>query len=261
MPEQQSHKLIIKDISKTFLTKKGPLEALSPTNLTIEEGSFVTILGPSGCGKSTLIRIIAGLEEATAGEIYIGVRKVKGPGADRGMVFQNYTLFPWLTVEKNISFGPEIQGNLKEKQEYVEYFLEMIGLQDFRHHYPAQLSGGMKQRVAIARALVNSPQILLMDEPFGALDAQTRIIMQEVLLKVWQKTKKTVVFITHDVDEAVFLGDIVYVMSARPGSIKAEEYIVFPRPREFELKMQPEFITQSRRLLGLIREESYKAMK
>lgn len=261
MENRKGMDLIIKNVSKSFKTKNGIIQALSPVNMTIKDGTFVTILGPSGCGKSTLIRIVAGLESATTGEVLIGDRKVEGPGADRGMVFQNYTLFPWLTVEQNIAFGLEIKGMPKgERKEKVSQYLEMIGLKNFRHHYPEQLSGGMKQRVAIARALINDPQILLMDEPFGALDAQTRIIMQEVLQDIWQETKKTVIFITHDVDEAVFLGDEVYVMTATPGSIKHMEPVGYARPRKFELKMEMEFMQQSSKLLEMIREESFKAL-
>lgn len=253
--------LVINNVSKTFQTKNGEFKALAPVDMTVKDGSFVTILGPSGCGKSTLIRIVAGLETATTGTVKIGDQIITKPGPDRGMVFQTYTLYPWLTVEKNISFGLDLKKELNaEKREKVESYLELIGLQDFRKHYPAQLSGGMKQRVAIARALINDPNILLMDEPFGALDAQTRILMQETLLKVWVKTKKTVIFITHDVDEAVFLGDEVYVMTARPGAIKTRETIDFTRPREFELKTTQPFMNKSAELLELIREESFKVM-
>lgn len=253
--------LEIRDVSKSFETKNGSIQALSPVNMTIENGTFVTILGPSGCGKSTLIRIIAGLETPTTGEVLIGGKKIEGADADRGMVFQNYTLFPWLNVEQNIAFGLEIKGTPKaEIKDKVDNYLEMIGLKNFRYHYPEQLSGGMKQRAAIARALINDPNILLMDEPFGALDAQTRIIMQEVLQNIWQETKKTVIFITHDVDEAVFLGDKVYVMTAMPGTMKHMEPIEFPRPREFQLKMELDFMKKSSKLLEMIREESYKVL-
>lgn len=249
------------NVSKSFQTKKGEIQALSPVNLTIKDGTFVTILGPSGCGKSTLIRIVAGLETATTGEVKIGGQTVTGPGADRGMVFQNYTLFPWLNVEQNIAFGLELKNTPKaEIRDKVDQYLEFIGLKNFRYHFPEQLSGGMKQRVAIARALINDPQILLMDEPFGALDAQTRIIMQEVLQDIWQQTKKTVIFITHDVDEAVFLGDQVFVMTAMPGTLKHMEPVTYPRPRKFELKMEVDFMKQSSKLLEMIREESFKAL-
>lgn len=262
MEENRKMDLELVNVSKSFQTKGGEIQALSPVNMTIPDGTFLTILGPSGCGKSTLIRIIAGLETATTGEVRIGGKKVEGPGADRGMVFQSYTLFPWLTVEKNIAFGLELKGVQKgEIQDKVDEYLEYIGLKNFRHHYPEQLSGGMKQRVAIARALINNPKILLMDEPFGALDAQTRIIMQEVLQDIWQKTKKTVIFITHDVDEAVFLGDKVFVMTSMPGTLKHMETVTFARPRKFELKMQMDFMRTSSKLLEMIREESFKALR
>ncbi len=253
--------LEVQDVSKSFHTKIGEVQALSKTSFQVERGKFITILGPSGCGKSTLIRIIAGLEQATTGRIIVNGKEVHEAGADRGMVFQNYTLYPWLTVEDNISFGLRIKGISKaECAESVNSYLQLIGLEKFRKHYPAQLSGGMKQRVAIARALINDPEILLMDEPFGALDAQTRIIMQEVLQEIWQKTKKTVIFITHDVDEAVFLGDEVFVMTATPGRIKHIEQIDYERPRKFELKMDMDFMKKSASLLEMIREESFKAI-
>lgn len=261
MSQKTDMDLEIKSVSKSFKTKNGVIQALRPINITIKDGTFVTILGPSGCGKSTLIRIIAGLETATTGEILVGGEKVTGPGEDRGMVFQNYTLYPWLNVERNIAFGLELKKLPKaEIKDKVDNYLELIGLSQFRYHFPAQLSGGMKQRVAIARALINDPKILLMDEPFGALDAQTRIIMQEVLQNIWEETKKTVIFITHDVDEAVFLGDQVYVMTAMPGTIKHMEPVLFERPRRFELKMEMDFMKQSGRLLEMIREESFKVM-
>ncbi|MDY6360470.1 MAG: ABC transporter ATP-binding protein [Lachnospiraceae bacterium] len=262
MEENKKMDLELINVSKSFQTKNGEIQALSPVNMTIPDGTFLTILGPSGCGKSTLIRIIAGLETATTGEVRIGDKKVEGPGADRGMVFQSYTLFPWLNVEQNIAFGLELKGVPKaEIRDKVDEYLEYIGLKNFRYHFPEQLSGGMKQRVAIARALINDPKILLMDEPFGALDAQTRIIMQEVLQDIWQKTQKTVIFITHDVDEAVFLGDQVFVMTAMPGTLKHIEPVTFARPRKFELKMQMDFMQTSSKLLEMIREESFKALR
>ncbi len=254
--------LELQDVSKSFRSKIGMVQALSPTNMKVEKGKFITILGPSGCGKSTLIRMIAGLESTTTGKILVNGEEITLAGADRGMVFQNYSLFPWLTVEDNIAFGLNIKGISKsECNEKVNEYLKLIGLEKFRKHYPAQLSGGMKQRVAIARALINDPQILLMDEPFGALDAQTRIIMQEVLQDIWEKTKKTVLFITHDVDEAIFLGDEVIVMTAAPGKIKHIEKVIYPRPRKFELKVNSNFMRQSALLLEMIREESFIALQ
>jgi NitT/TauT family transport system ATP-binding protein len=222
---------------------------------------MLTILGPSGCGKSTILRIVAGLEQASSGKVIFKGKEIKEPGIDRGMVFQTYTLFPWLTVEDNISFGLELKGIRKaERKEKAHHYLNLIGLSGFEHHFPAQLSGGMKQRVAIARALANDPEILLMDEPFGALDAQTRLIMQEILLKAWEGSKKTILFITHDVDEAIFLGDIVHVMTARPGRIKQTVPVPFDRPRKCELKHTKEFFDMTQELLAYIREESFKVL-
>lgn len=253
-------KLIIDQVSKVFPTKGGETIALDQTSFTVEDGEFVTILGPSGCGKSTILRIVAGLEEPSEGKVYLDGHEIVGPGPDRGMVFQSYTLYPWLTVADNIAFGLQLKGvSKKEQQEVVAHYLDLIGLQGFEKHYPVQLSGGMQQRVAIARALANEPEILLMDEPFGALDAQTRSIMQEILLKVWQESKKTILFITHDVDEAIFLGDSVYVMTARPGRLKQKVEVPTPHPRDYTYKNSQEFLALKGELLELIREESMKA--
>lgn len=249
-------------MGKVFSNKGGEMTALDQTSFQVKEGEFVTILGPSGCGKSTILRIIAGLEEPSSGKVYLDGHEVKDPGPDRGMVFQSYTLYPWLSVEDNISFGLKLKGrSSKECKETAQHYLELIGLRGFEKHYPIQLSGGMKQRVAIARALANDPEILLMDEPFGALDAQTRTIMQEVLLKAWEESKKTILFITHDVEEAIFLADSVYVMTARPGRLKENITVNLPRPRDFEIKNSPEFFDLKTKLLGLIREETLKAIK
>lgn len=255
------NQLIIDKLTKKFPTKNGFVTAVEETSFTMNEGEFVTILGPSGCGKSTVLRIVAGLEQASSGRILFKGKELVEPGIDRGMVFQSYTLFPWLTVEENIGFGLELKGIGKEgRREIAHHYLQLIGLVGFERHYPAQLSGGMKQRVAIARALANDPEILLMDEPFGALDAQTRLIMQEVLLKAWEASKKTILFITHDVEEAVFLADIVHVMTARPGKFKTSVPIPFSRPRQYEVKHTKEFFDLTQELLGYIREESYKAL-
>lgn len=254
-------KLEIQDVGKIFKTKSGETTALERTSFTIEDGEFVTILGPSGCGKSTVLRIVAGLEEATSGKVLLDGQPVEGPGPDRGMVFQSYTLYPWLTVKENITFGLKLKGaSQKERNDLARHYLQLIGLEGFENHYPVQLSGGMKQRVAIARALANDPKVLLMDEPFGALDAQTRNIMQEVLLKAWEESKKTILFITHDVDESIFLADSVYVMTARPGRLKKKVPIDLARPRDFSVKGTPEFATYKEELLGLIREESLKSI-
>ena len=257
-----AHKLVIEDVRKVFSSRGNEVVALDKTSFQVKDGEFVTILGPSGCGKSTILRIVAGLEEPSTGKVYLDGNEVKGPGPDRGMVFQSYTLYPWLTVEDNITFGLKLQGrSSKERKEVAGHYLELIGLRGFEKHYPIQLSGGMKQRVAIARALANDPKILLMDEPFGALDAQTRTIMQEVLLKAWEASKKTILFITHDVEEAIFLADSVYVMTARPGRLKENVPVNLSRPRDYNIKNDPEFFTLKTKLLGLIREETLKAIK
>jgi len=254
-------KLVIDSVGKVFSTKSGQIVALDQTSFTVAEGEFVTILGPSGCGKSTILRVVAGLEEPTSGHVYLDGKEIKGPGPDRGMVFQSYTLYPWLTVKDNITFGLDLKGvPKKEQDEIARHYLDLIGLKGFDKHYPIQLSGGMKQRVAIARALANDPQILLMDEPFGALDAQTRTIMQEILLKVWEESKKTILFITHDVEESIFLGDSIYVMTARPGRLKKNIKVPLPRPRDYHNKSSEPFLALKQELLGLIREESLKAV-
>ncbi|TGE31873.1 ABC transporter ATP-binding protein [Desulfosporosinus sp. Sb-LF] len=256
------HKLVIDQVGKVFSTKGGEMVALDRTSFKVKEGEFITILGPSGCGKSTILRIVAGLEEPSSGKVYLDGHEVKGPGPDRGMVFQSYTLYPWLTVEDNIAFGLKLKGtSQKQCKEVAQHYLELIGLNGFEKHYPIQLSGGMKQRVAIARALANDPEILLMDEPFGALDAQTRSIMQEILLKAWEESKKTILFITHDVEESIFLADSVYVMTARPGRLKENISVNLPRPRDYNIKSSSEFLSLKNRLLELIREETLKALR
>lgn len=256
------HKLVIDQVGKVFNSKGGEMVALDRTSFKVKEGEFITILGPSGCGKSTILRIVAGLEEPSSGHVYLDGHEVKGPGPDRGMVFQSYTLYPWLNVEDNIAFGLKLKGTSQKKcKEVAQHYLELIGLNGFEKHYPIQLSGGMKQRVAIARALANDPEILLMDEPFGALDAQTRSIMQEILLKAWEESKKTILFITHDVEESIFLADSVYVMTARPGRLKENIPVNLPRPRDYNIKNSSEFLSLKTRLLDLIREETLKAIK
>jgi ABC-type nitrate/sulfonate/bicarbonate transport system ATPase subunit len=230
--------------------------ALQATNLDVAENDFVTILGPSGCGKSTLLRIVAGLDHPTAGEVLLDGRPVHGPGADRGMVFQSYTLFPWLTVRDNICFGLRERGMPRVQQlEVADAFLAKVGLRGFEHHYPKQLSGGMQQRTAIARALANGPRMLLMDEPFGALDHQTRELMQELLLGIWEAEKKTVLFVTHDIDEAVFMGSRVVVMSARPGRIKLDRAVPLPHPRHYSVKTTPAFTELKAELTEQVRVE------
>ena len=254
------NKLCIENVSKVFQERNGTVTALQNTSFCVAESEFVTILGPSGCGKSTILRIIAGLEEASSGRVLLDGKEISEPGKDRGMVFQAYTLFPWLTVEENIAFGLNVAGRSRaEQQDAVKFYIERIGLKGFEKTYPRKLSGGMKQRVAIARALANDPKVLLMDEPFGALDAQTRTVMQELLLSVWDESHKTILFVTHDVEEAVFIGDTIYVMTARPGRIKARITVDLPTKRTYDLKMSEQFLTIKRDVLELIREEAWKA--
>jgi ABC-type nitrate/sulfonate/bicarbonate transport system ATPase subunit len=230
--------------------------ALQATDLEVAENDFITILGPSGCGKSTLLRIVAGLDHPTAGEVLLDSRRIDGPGADRGMVFQSYTLFPWLTVRENVCFGLVERGMPRAQQlEIAQAFIAKVGLRGFEQHYPKQLSGGMQQRVAIARALANGPRILLMDEPFGALDHQTRELMQELLLGIWEAERKTVLFVTHDIDEAVFMGSRVVVMSARPGRIKLDRIVPLPHPRHYSVKTSPEFMGLKAELTEQVRTE------
>ena len=224
--------LEVRNLSKLYTADGKTTEALKEINLDIKENEFICFIGPSGCGKTTLLRIIAGLDEPSSGGIYLNGELIKGPGPERGMVFQEYSLFPWRTVLDNVAFGPELQGvNKDERYERARQYIKMVDLERFEARYPHELSGGMKQRVAIARALVNDPKALLMDEPFGALDAQTRNIMQSELLRIWEKEKKTVVFVTHSVDEAIYLADRIVILSARPGTIKDIIEIDFPRPR------------------------------
>jgi len=225
--------LVIQNLSKTFKKGNQEVSALINIDMTVKDGEFVTILGPSGCGKTTLLRIIAGLETYTGGTVSLDGELITGPGPKRGMVFQEYSLFPWKTVLGNIMFGPLMKGvSKKEAEEKAISYLELVGLSDFKNSYPYELSGGMKQRVAIARALANDPEIILMDEPFGALDAQTRNNLQNELLRIWQEEKRTIIFVTHSVDEAVFLSDRIVILSKRPGTIKKEIPIFIPLPRD-----------------------------
>ncbi len=223
----------IAGLEKYFDSEKGRFQALRGINLDIHRGEFICLLGASGCGKSTLLRIIAGFETASAGTASAFGKPVQGPGPDRGIVFQDYALFPWLTVYENIAFGPKHAGmGSKEIKRITDKFTEMVGLTEFVHHYPSELSGGMKQRVAIARVLANDTDILLMDEPFGALDALTRAKLQEELLDIWRQTNLTVIFVTHSVEEAVVLADRIVVMSAGPGRVDCDMTIDLPRPRD-----------------------------
>ena len=250
--------LSIRGVSRSFPATGGgaPTVALQATDLAVAENDFITILGPSGCGKSTLLRIVAGLDRQTSGEVLLEGRRIAGPGAERGMVFQSYTLFPWLTVLDNVCFGLRERGLPRAQQlEIASAFLDKVGLRGFENHFPKQLSGGMQQRVAIARALANGPRMLLMDEPFGALDHQTRELMQELLLGIWEAEKKTVLFVTHDIDEAVFMGSRVVVMSARPGRIKLDRVVALPHPRHYSVKTSPAFTALKAELTEQVRVE------
>jgi NitT/TauT family transport system ATP-binding protein len=257
---EEPTKLHIHNVSKIYRSDGQEVLAIDEIDLKIKNKEFATILGPSGCGKSTLLRIVAGLIKPTEGIVRLDGNVISRPGQDRGMVFQSYTLFPWLTVTENIRFGLEISGMVKAKQEQIaQEFVEKVGLKGFEKTYPRGLSGGMKQRVAIARALANNPAILLLDEPFGALDAQTRALMQELLTQIWEELHKTILFVTHDVEEAIFLSDRVFVMTARPGKIKAEIDISLERPRNYEIKATESFLNLKKQALALIREEAIKA--
>lgn len=248
--------LKVAEVSLHYKTPSGStFTALDKVSFEVPDQQFAVLVGPSGCGKSSLLYLTAGLNEPTSGEIYVGGKQVDGPGADRGMVFQGYTLFPWLTVRQNIEFGLKRRGMpAGERKDIVEYYLNEVGLQRFADNYSKQLSGGMMQRVAIARALANDPQILLMDEPFGALDSQTRLQMQQLLLKVWEHSKKTVLFVTHDIDEAILLGDRIFVMGARPGRIKEILNVPIDRPRNLDMVMDPEFIHMKRNIFHLLHD-------
>ncbi len=243
----------IEKLDKIYPTQP-PVHALDKIDLNIQAGEFVALLGPSGCGKSTLLNLLAGFEQSTSGSLKVHGRAVDKPGPDRGVVFQEAALFPWLSVWENVIFGPKTQGlNPKAYEERANEMLHIVGLSDFKHHLPVQLSGGMRQRVGIARILTLGSQVLLMDEPFGALDAQTRLSMQELLLSVWQKLKPTIMFVTHDIDEAIFLADTIYVMSARPGRIQARLNVPLNRPRSIEDTTSEDFNTMKREILRQIR--------
>lgn len=245
--------IYVKDLQKVYPSAKGDVTAMKDVNINVLENEFVSIVGPSGCGKSTLLRMIAGLDTATGGQIVIQDRDIIGPGADRGMVFQTYTLFPWMTVGENIKFGLKLKKMPADKQEeIVNKYLKIIKLEKFKNSYPKELSGGMKQRVAIARALANSPKVLLMDEPFSALDPQTKADMQLLMRQIWQEEKPTVIFVTHDIEEAVFLSSKVYVLTQRPGTVKAEVPILLPYNRDLALKDTEQFIRLRKEVNALI---------
>ncbi len=249
-------------LCKEYPSQDGPLTVLEPTSLSVGVSELVSIVGPSGCGKSTLLHIVGGLIEPTSGSVLLDGREVTQAGAERGMVFQAYTLFPWLSVRRNVEFGPKQRGVKKaERERLADYFLDAVGLTEFAGHFPKQLSGGMRQRVAIARALANSPRILLMDEPFGALDAQTRITMQELLLEIRRRERTTTLFITHDIDEAVFLSDRIFVMTARPGRLRAEIIVPFGPERDAALRTSPEFYALHAEVYTLLTAERQASLE
>lgn len=252
----------IENVSVEFVSGRLRHSAVAPTTLSISPGEFVCLLGPSGCGKSTLLNVVAGHVTAKTGRVVIDGEVITGPGPDRGVVFQHYSLFPWRTVRENVSFGPLMAGTAsKAANRIASQFLDVVGLSKFADRYPAELSGGMQQRVGIARALANAPRVLLMDEPFGALDSQTRLMMQESLLKIWSEFRTTVLFVTHDIDEAVFLADRVLVMSAAPGSVIDDIAIDLPRPRSQDVMLDSRFIALKRRCFDRIRRESIRAFE
>jgi len=251
----------LQDVSVRFGNGSSATHAVNNVSLEIQPGEFVALLGPSGCGKSTLLNVVAGFVTPEQGSIEMDGRVITGPSVNRCVVFQQYSLFPWLTVRKNVEFGLRMKGvAAAERTKTAQELLKITGLQQFENHYPEQLSGGMKQRVGIVRALANNPNVLLLDEPFGALDAQTRVVLQEILTNIWQRFRISVLFITHDIDEAIFLSDRVYVMTAQPGQIKANVTIDLPRPRRDEQFTSARFQEIRTHLRQLIREESLRAM-
>lgn len=248
----------IDNVNKTFFTEKGlEIKAIENFSMNVNSNDFVCIVGPSGCGKSTLLRIMAGLESATTGQIYLYDQPVIKPNSKVGMVFQDYSLFPWKTVIDNITVGLEFAGyGSKKRKQIANQYLELVGLSRFAKSFPYELSGGMRQRVAIARALATSPEVLLMDEPFGALDAHTRILLQKELLRIWEKNRKTILFVTHSVDEAIYLSDRIVVMSAAPGKVKEVVPVNMPRPRN---RANPQYGQLSAQILEMLDNESYKS--
>jgi NitT/TauT family transport system ATP-binding protein len=251
-------KIRIEKVSKIFTAQwQAPVNALDVVSIDIHAEEILCLLGPSGCGKSTLLNIIAGFESPSTGGVAVNGRPVDQPGPDRAMVFQTPALFPWLTVDQNITLGAKCRGVPRELYERgAAEFVSAVGLSGFEHYYPYQLSGGMRQRVSIARALLGHPEVLLLDEPFGALDAQTRLSMQELLLRIWDVFRPTIVFVTHDVEEAVFLASRVLLMSARPGRIREEMDVALPRPRSFEVLTSDEFVAIKKHLLSLVHDSS-----
>lgn len=239
------------NIRKVFLTADGKeFEVLKDINLKVRKNEFVVLFGPGQCGKTTTLNVIAGLELPTAGDVVVNGRKVTAPGPDRGVVYQTISLFPWLTTMGNVEYGPKIRGvNKAERQKRAQYYIDLVGLTGFENAYPVKLSGGMKQRVGIARAYCNEPDVLLMDEPFGALDAQTRYLMQEEIQKIWEKEKRTVVFVTNNIEEALYLADTIVVLSNCPSVVKAEYEINLPRPRSY---VDPEFLRLRKEIASIV---------
>jgi len=255
-------KINIKNLNKIFKTRNGDVIALKDTSLTIGNNEFVCVVGPSGCGKTTMLNIIAGLDQATSGTVEIDGNVVNSTGRDRGVVFQQYALFPWKTVIKNVEFGLKLKKMpAAERRDKAEEYLELVGLKEFKNSYPKELSGGMKQRVAIARAYAVEPEVLLMDEPFGALDAQTRAQLQEELLHTWQTKKKTCFFITHDVEEAVLLSQRIIIMSARPGRVKEIINVNIPYPRSQATKLTKEFVDIKNEIWAKVYQEYLEVKK
>lgn len=251
----------VRELRLQFGTRRQQVLAVDGVSLEVHPGEFVSLIGPSGCGKSTLLNAVAGLVQTTEGGVFLDGRLIDGPGPERGVVFQQYSLFPWMTVRKNVEFGLKMQGlPASSRESSARTLLGLAGLLAFENHYPEQLSGGMKQRVGIVRALAASPKVLLMDEPFGALDSQTRMIMQQILTNMWQRFRLSVLFVTHDIEEAIFLSDRVYVMTARPGRIKAVVDVPLPRPRVAADMMSEPFLQILLTLRNQIREESLAAM-
>lgn len=248
--------LNITDLTKTFGDGANTVTAVDHVDMHVDKGELAVVVGPSGCGKSTLLNIVAGLETRTSGDARIMGRDIQGPGADRGMVFQSYTLFPWLTVQKNVEFGLRIKNiSTKDRAEIARQYIRLVGLEGREKALPKELSGGMKQRVAIARVLANKPEMILMDEPFGALDAQTRLLCQDLLLTVWRKEKPTILFITHDIDEAILLADTVSIMSRRPGRILEKIQIPLSRPRDHRTMLQKEFMDVKKSIMETLWNE------
>lgn len=251
----------VRRLGHRFETRRESVEAVRDVSLHVHPGEFVSLIGPSGCGKSTVLNVVAGFMAVQEGSALLDGTGIRGPGPERGVVFQQYSLFPWMSVRKNVEFGLRMKGvSASERETQARTLLGLAGLLAFENHYPDQLSGGMKQRVGIVRALATGPQVMLMDEPFGALDAQTRVVMQEILTNMWQRLRLSVLFVTHDIEEAVFLSDRIYVMTARPGRIKAELTVPLPRPRTPAMCETPAFAQLVRTIKGLIREESLAAM-